>query len=147
MRRTPHDTQRKVWGHYCIPSQYSVCFHRLRRATTVYMHRWKLEALGTYFQPPLSRESSWEPNLLRQHTWTNNSYMDECSCYAWFNFVRLPQQVTLHDVGRLNTDARMPKSSKAFIAAWCGCVALRGGRSPHLQFSSSQKYYSSKLAP
>lgn len=35
MRRTPHDAQRKVWGHHCIPSQYSVCFHRLRGATAV----------------------------------------------------------------------------------------------------------------
>jgi hypothetical protein len=28
-------------------------------------------------------------------------HMDEGSCYAYFNFVQLPRQVTLHDVRNL----------------------------------------------
>ncbi len=31
-------------------------------------------------------------------------HKDDDSCYAWFNFVRLPRQVTLHDIRNLNTD-------------------------------------------
>ncbi|KAI1091047.1 hypothetical protein F5B19DRAFT_288285 [Rostrohypoxylon terebratum] len=43
-------------------------------------------------------------------------HMDEGSCYAWLNFVRLPPEITLHDVRNLNTAPsdreRMQKQSE-----------------------------------
>lgn len=50
-------------------------------------------------------------------------HMEEGSCYAWFNFVRLPRQVTLDDVQNLDTDTASKAESERMYAAGFG-VAL-----------------------
>ena len=52
-------------------------------------------------------------------------HTDEGACYAWFNFVSLPRQVVLHDVGNLNRDSadlnRSWKREKSGALAFFGC--------------------------
>ncbi|PYH67218.1 uncharacterized protein BO88DRAFT_465718 [Aspergillus vadensis CBS 113365] len=52
-------------------------------------------------------------------------HTDEGACYAWFNFVSLPRQVVLHDVGNLNRDSadldRSWKGEKSGALAFFGC--------------------------
>ncbi|OJZ85907.1 hypothetical protein ASPFODRAFT_189700 [Aspergillus luchuensis CBS 106.47] len=52
-------------------------------------------------------------------------HTDEGACYAWFNFVSLPRQVVLHDVGNLNRDSadldRSWNREKIGALAFFGC--------------------------
>ncbi|PWY89627.1 hypothetical protein BO94DRAFT_515153 [Aspergillus sclerotioniger CBS 115572] len=46
-------------------------------------------------------------------------HTDEGTCYAWFNFVRVPRHVVLQDVGNLDTDhADRERSDRRFIWSW-----------------------------
>ncbi|GKZ21306.1 hypothetical protein AbraIFM66951_000806 [Aspergillus brasiliensis] len=60
-------------------------------------------------------------------------HTDEGACYAWFNFVRVPEQVVLHDIGNLDTDSadlkRMEEGiegSRTVFAGFCLGTVISG---------------------